>query len=155
MTDPAPTAASRHDDHRRRAEIGGRLQAARRMAGMSQLQAARGMKMHRPTISMIEAGDRRVNAEELVRFAALYHVDPSVLLGAAGPPAAASDNPLVTAIVGELGKLPPESLDKLIHGLTALRQDIAMRQRMAGSGRRRQIRSSNKTVAGQDDAPSS
>ena len=43
-----------------REEIGGRLRMARETAGLSQGQVAKRLKMHRPTISEIEAGRRRV-----------------------------------------------------------------------------------------------
>ena len=54
--------------------IAGRLKAARVAAGLSQGEVARRLKLHRPIISVIEAGTRNVSAIELTRFAALYEI---------------------------------------------------------------------------------
>ena len=48
-----------------RLEIAGRLRLARETAGLSQGQAAKRLGLHRPTVSEIEAGRRRVTAEEV------------------------------------------------------------------------------------------
>lgn len=64
-----------------RERIAGRLRLARERAGLSQGQAARLLAMHRPTISEIEAGNRRVLAEELEKFADLYDVGELWILG--------------------------------------------------------------------------
>ena len=58
-----------------------RLREARKLAGLSQGQAARILDMHRPTISEIEAGNRSVSAEELARFADVYNVGIAWLFG--------------------------------------------------------------------------
>lgn len=63
-----------------RQKIAERLKQARTMAGLSQAQAAEQLKLQRPAISEIEAGNRRVSAEELIRFADLYMVNTSWLL---------------------------------------------------------------------------
>ena len=60
--------------------IAGRLRIAREHAGLSQGQVARRLGWHRPTISAIEAGDRRVLAEEVPTFAELYGVRAAWLL---------------------------------------------------------------------------
>jgi transcriptional regulator with XRE-family HTH domain len=52
-------------------QIASRLRLARESAGLSQGQVAKKMNLHRPTVSEIEAGRRRVSAEELARFAEL------------------------------------------------------------------------------------
>ena len=44
-----------------------RLREARKLAGLTQGQAAMKMEMHRPTISEIEAGNRNVTVTELGR----------------------------------------------------------------------------------------
>lgn len=54
-----------------REHIAARLRVAREAAGLSQGQVAKLMGLHRPTISEIEAGRRRVTGEELVQFAKL------------------------------------------------------------------------------------
>lgn len=61
--------------------IAERLREAREQVGLSQGQAAKLMKMHRPSISEIEAGRRRVVADEITQFARHYHVRVSWLLG--------------------------------------------------------------------------
>jgi transcriptional regulator with XRE-family HTH domain len=54
--------------------IGERLRRSREAAGLSQGQAAKLLKMHRPTISDIESETRKVTAGELKEFAELYKV---------------------------------------------------------------------------------
>lgn len=66
--------------YRDRQKIAERLKQARALAGLSQAQAAEGMDLQRPAISEIEAGNRRVSAEELILFSKLYRVDTSWLL---------------------------------------------------------------------------
>ena len=63
-----------------RQEIAERLREARKAAGLSQGQVARLLQMHRPTISEIEAGNRRVAADELRKLAETYDVTASWLL---------------------------------------------------------------------------
>jgi transcriptional regulator with XRE-family HTH domain len=58
-----------------------RLKQAREEAGLSQGQAAKLLGMHRPSLSNIEAGERKVSAGELKRFAELYKVSTEWLLG--------------------------------------------------------------------------
>jgi transcriptional regulator with XRE-family HTH domain len=58
-----------------------RLRIAREQAGLSQGQVARILGLHRPTISEIEAGHRRVTAEETATFARLYEVSVAWLTG--------------------------------------------------------------------------
>jgi transcriptional regulator with XRE-family HTH domain/Zn-dependent peptidase ImmA (M78 family) len=52
--------------------LGARLQDARKAAGMTQQDVARHLDIARTTVVAIEKGERRVNAHELVRLAALY-----------------------------------------------------------------------------------
>ena len=54
--------------------VASRLRMAREQAGLSQGQVAKLMKMHRPTISEIEAGRRKVSAEEIAQFSRLYDI---------------------------------------------------------------------------------
>src|SRR3546814_5452454 len=69
-----------------------RLRAAREAAGLSQGQVAKLMNMHRPTISEMEAGNRRITADELSRLADLYDTKLTWLLGDA-PERAGTDDP--------------------------------------------------------------
>jgi transcriptional regulator with XRE-family HTH domain len=99
--------------------IPARLRAAREQAGLSQGQAARLLDMHRPTISEIEAGRRRVQAEELSRFAKLYKVTVSWLTSEA--PEEAVD-PRVELAARELSKLKHDDLDRVLRLLSSMRE---------------------------------
>ena len=57
-----------------------RLKAARKYLKLSQEFVARQMNLSRPTISAIEAGQRKVTAEELARFSELYGVSVEELM---------------------------------------------------------------------------
>src|SRR3989304_5153549 len=59
--------------------IASRIALARAQAGLSQGQVARLMKLHRPSISELEAGRRKVSADELGVMAKLYGVSVSWL----------------------------------------------------------------------------
>lgn len=61
--------------------LANRLREARKLAGYSQGEVAKALKMHRPTISEIEAGNRNVTVEELARFAEVFDVSVGWLLG--------------------------------------------------------------------------
>ena len=110
------------DDLERRRATAARLREARRLSGFSQGQAAKRMDMHRPTISEIEAANRKVSAEELSRFAMLYDVGVAYLTGDA-PDSMSLDDPRLQLAARELQKLPAESLDKLLQALAAFRSD--------------------------------
>jgi transcriptional regulator with XRE-family HTH domain len=107
------------ETHKRK-EIARRLREARRLSGLSQGQVAQMMKLHRPSVSEIEAGNRRVSAEELSRFAEIYEVSVTYLTGVA-PDSLTLDDPRLELAARELKKLTPESLDKLLRALAALR----------------------------------
>ena len=51
-----------------------RLREARKLAGLSQGKVAEMLDMHRPTITEIEKGNRKVSAEEISKFAEIYDV---------------------------------------------------------------------------------
>ena len=101
--------------------IADRMRAARESAGLSQGQVARLLAMHRPTISEIEAGRRRVSADELVRFAEIYDVPVSWLAGEAVDSADSRRDQLELA-ARELAKLKPEDFERLMNLLRSLRQ---------------------------------
>jgi len=61
-------------------QIGTRIRAAREQSGLSQGQAAKLLEMHRPTISEIEAGRRKVSADELIALSRLYDVSVAWLI---------------------------------------------------------------------------
>lgn len=94
-----------------------RLRIARERAGLSQGQVARLLEWHRPTLSEIEAGRRRVEASELSRLAELYGVNVEWLLGKSN----ASDEPLKVA-AREIERLKPEELDVLLDLIASIRR---------------------------------
>src|SRR5687768_6151079 len=63
-----------------REKIASRLKEARIASGLSQDEAAMRIGLKRPAISEIEAGRRKVTAEEIIQFAMIYKVDKSWLL---------------------------------------------------------------------------
>jgi len=100
--------------------VAARLREARKMAGLSQGQVARMFDMHRPTISEIEAGNRRVSVQELSRFAETYDVSISWLLAEA-PEQLDTDDPRLQLAARELSKLKPDDLDRLMRLLASMR----------------------------------
>lgn len=100
--------------------VSDRLREAREAAGLSQGQVARKLGMHRPTISEIEAGRRKVSAEELELFASTYNVSSEwIVTGATG------DETLdarVLMAARELSRMKDADLDKLMKTLRMLRK---------------------------------
>ena len=107
-----------------RSAIAERLREARKAAGLSQGQVAKLFQMHRPTISEIEAGNRRLSAEELVKFADTYDVTVSWLLGETAEQLEMSD-PRLQLAARELSKLKPDDLDRLLRLLASMRSSDA------------------------------
>lgn len=103
-----------------RSAIAERLREARKAAGLSQGQVAKLLQMHRPTISEIEAGNRRVSAEELVKFAETYDVTVSWLLNETANQLEMND-PRLQLAARELNKLKPDDLDRLLRLLASMR----------------------------------
>ena len=97
-----------------------RMRLAREQAGLSQGQVARMLKMHRPTISEIEAGRRKVAAEELAEFSRIYEVSVAWLTGSEGADDGLDDR--VKLAARELAKLKPKDLDSVLHLLSTLRR---------------------------------
>ena len=113
MTDAKPS---------KRVLVAQRLKEARKMAGISQGQVARMLGLHRPTVSEIEAGNRRVSADELTRFSEIYDVSVAWLLGDA-PNKLDGADPRLELAARELAKLKPDDLDRLLKLLAAMRKD--------------------------------
>ena len=100
--------------------IGSRLALARQRAGLSQAQVAGELGLTRPSISEIEAGRRRVAAEELVRLADLYHVDMDWLAGH-GATQVDSVRDRLELAARQVAGLKAEDLEKVIDLLTSLK----------------------------------
>lgn len=96
-----------------------RLRIARERAGLSQGQTAKLMNMHRPTVTEIEAGRRRVAADELARFAELYGVSLSWLTGTKEDEADLSD-PRLAVVARELQKLKSDDIDRVMRFIAAV-----------------------------------
>lgn len=104
-----------------------RIREARKMAGLSQAQVAKLLGVHRPSVTEIESGNRRVSAEELARMAELFDVSVAWLVGEA-PETVESDDPRVQLAARELGRLRPDDLDRLLKLLTAIRSEPGDRE---------------------------
>ena len=103
-----------------REQIANRLRTARDAAGLSQGQVAKLLDLHRPTISEIEAGRRKVSGEELTHFASLYGVSVEWLTSAGGESDPSDDRILLAA--RELSKMKDQDLDHLLSLLQMLRK---------------------------------
>jgi transcriptional regulator with XRE-family HTH domain len=103
-----------------REQIAARLRSARDAAGLSQGQAAKLLNYHRPTISEIEAGRRKVSGEELIQFASLYGVSVEWLTSATADTDATEDRILLAA--RELSKMKDQDLEKLMNLLKMIRK---------------------------------
>lgn len=97
-----------------------RLRLAREMVGLSQGQIARLMDMHRPTVSEIEAGRRRVGADELKEFARHYHTSVAWLTGEEPVSADLNDESIKLA-AKELEKLSADDLQRVLRVIGAIR----------------------------------
>lgn len=100
--------------------IAERLRLARKQAGLSQGQVARLLNKHRPTISEIEAGRRRVSAEELAELARLYEVSVAWLSGSEPEDPELDDR--VRLAARELAKLKPDDLERILNLLATMRE---------------------------------
>ncbi|MEK6627196.1 MAG: helix-turn-helix transcriptional regulator [Bdellovibrionota bacterium] len=96
-----------------------RLRSAREHAGLSQGQVAKMLDMHRPTISEIEAGRRKVSTEELTEFAKLYDVSVAWLTGTEATEQNLNDKVLLAA--RDLTKLKKDDLEKVLKLLESMR----------------------------------
>lgn len=108
----------------KRSAIAARLREARKAAGLSQGQVAKLLQMHRPTISEIEAGNRRVSAEELTKFAETYDVTVAWLLAETAEQLEV-DDPRLQLAARELSKLKPDDLERLLRLLASMRNSDA------------------------------
>ena len=108
----------------RRQAIASRLRLAREMAGLTQGQVAKAQGWHRPTVSEIEAGRRKVSAEEVAALAEMYGVNVPWVIGEEDEEAnGAADR--VKLAARELNKLRDEDLDRVVQLIQALRASRA------------------------------
>lgn len=99
--------------HNETIDLAGRLRLARERAGLSQGQAARILGFHRPTISEIEAGRRKVSAVELKDLAKLYSVSIPWIVGDSAT-VANLDDPRIEMIARRMDRLRKQDLDSLL-----------------------------------------
>ena len=97
-----------------------RLRAAREASGLSQGQVARKLGFHRPTISEIEAGRRRVNADELSLFGRLYGVRVSWLACEDSEGIADPDQDRIQLAARKLTRMNRTDLKRLLEVLSSL-----------------------------------
>ena len=109
-------------DSAKRAQIAERLKEARKLAGLSQGHVAKMLGLHRPSVTEMEAGNRRVTADELARLAEIYDVSVVWLLGEA-PETLDAQDPRLELAARELAKLKPDDLEHLLRLLAAMRSD--------------------------------
>lgn len=100
--------------------ISSRMTIARERSGLSQSQVAKELNLPRPSISEIEAGRRKISADELVKFADLYSVDMDWLAGRGEDRIDEVRDKLYLAARNANG-LRDEDLNKIIDLLTSLR----------------------------------
>ena len=98
-----------------------RIKEARKMAGLSQSQVAELLGLQRPAISEMEAGNRKISAEEIAKLADIYDVSPSWLLGEGEEKVDIHDTKLQLA-ARELRKLKGEDLDRLLTLLASIKE---------------------------------
>jgi len=111
---------TKNEANKSRELICSRLSIARNRAGLSQSQVAVKLSLPRPSISEIEAGRRRVSAEELIKFAELYSVDLEWLSGKGENQIDLIRDELYLAARNAKG-LKEEDIDKIIDLLTSLK----------------------------------
>lgn len=108
-----------------RRSIASRLRIARETAGLTQGQVAKIQSWHRPTVSEIEAGRRKVSVDELSDLAEVYGVSVSWLIEGHQEPDL--KNARLTLAARELSRLNEEDLERLLGLLRALRVSVGSR----------------------------
>jgi len=91
--------------------IADRLRDARKLAGLSQGQVAKMLNLHFSHILEIEAGTKTVSVQEIEKFAEIFEVSQSWLMG----------NELAKVEIGKVHNLTPEDANKLQTILASIR----------------------------------
>lgn len=97
-----------------------RLREAREAAGLSQGQVAKRLHMHRPTVTEIEAGRRKVSSEEIELFSETYGVSVEWIVK--GTTVDDSGDVRVLMAARELSKMSEHDLNRLMKMLQMLRK---------------------------------
>ena len=90
-----------------------RLKNARKKLKLSQEFVARQMNLSRPTISAIEAGQRKVSADELSKFSKLYGLSVDEL--ANGHPSETANTAMFARAFSELSEIDQKEIMNLIN----------------------------------------
>jgi len=85
-----------------RKRLGARLKEAREYLGLSQEEVARKLGIPRAAVSLIESGQRKIDALELKKLASVYQRNVADLTGDAAPPPANTRFDLLKRAVAEL-----------------------------------------------------
>ena len=102
-------------------KIAERLKLARELSGLSQLHAAKMLKMSRPTISEIEAGRRNVSGAEIIQLSDIYDVEAKWILGENDQEQNYVKSKMNLA-ARELSKMSEEDVNKLFKLLSAMKK---------------------------------
>jgi transcriptional regulator with XRE-family HTH domain len=106
-----------------RQQIASRLRTARKAAGLSQAQVAKRLGVHRPTISEIEAGRRRVSADELTQLSEIYGISVEWFTLGGDAQAGPGDERLMMAMELLRG-LSNENLDRVVEWLCRMQKTV-------------------------------
>src|SRR5262249_13358334 len=104
-----------------REQIATKLRMAREAAGLTQAQVAKMLQVHRPTISEIEAGRRRVPAAELTKLADIYGVSIEWITSERTSQSDPTDDRIMLA-ARQLSRMNDKDLDRLMTLIRMLRQ---------------------------------
>src|SRR5258706_16478996 len=100
--------------------VADRLREAREASGLSQAQVAKKLDLHRPTVTEIEAGRRKVSVQELEQFANVYGVTVEWIV--TGPKSESASDAKMLMAARELSKMSEGDLDRLMKMLRMLRK---------------------------------
>src|SRR5262245_35711813 len=102
--------------------IAARLALARKQAGLSQDQVAKMLRLHRPSVSEMEAARRSVTAEELTKLAEIYDVSVNWLAcEETSTVNVEKDN--IELAARKLASMKKEDLEKILNLLHAMRRE--------------------------------
>jgi len=111
-----------------RRKIGLRLKEIREYLGLSQEEVAQTMKMPRPAISLIESGERKVDAIELKKLSDLYQQPVDYFISGSSDTASVQDVAIlartpkdVAQLARTATKLSPEDRSELVRFAEFLR----------------------------------
>ena len=100
------------DQNNDRAVLAARLKEMREYLALSQEEVSQMLKIPRSAISLIENGERRVEAVELKRFAEVYQCPVDHFTGVSGKGDATS--PDIAFLARAAAKLSPEDREELL-----------------------------------------